>query len=104
MQRCSLELSQVDELGGGLENLGILSDQNVPANLELIWTETVDGIQSMDDNDDEPGFSGGYLHIYRTTRPLYINRMPAGKTTMGTLDTQDYILRIITDGDNLKGV
>jgi hypothetical protein len=36
MQRCSLELSQADDLGGGLENLGILSDQNVPATLERV--------------------------------------------------------------------
>jgi hypothetical protein len=35
MQRCSLELSQADDLRG-LETLGILSDQNVPANLERV--------------------------------------------------------------------
>lgn len=39
---------------------------------------------------------GGWLHVYRTTRPLqflYVDGMSAGKTKMGTLDTQDYILR-----------
>ncbi|CZR62468.1 uncharacterized protein PAC_12365 [Phialocephala subalpina] len=41
-----------------------------PPPFELTWAETVDGIQSMDDEDDEPDFSRGYLHIYRTTRPL----------------------------------
>ena len=39
----------------------------------------------------------GYLHIYRATRPLsrvlYIDGMSAGKTSMGTLDSTDYILR-----------
>jgi len=34
-------------------------DHDVPAKT---WTETVDGIQSMDDNDDEPDFSRYYLH------------------------------------------
>ncbi|KAG4435314.1 hypothetical protein IFR05_009203 [Cadophora sp. M221] len=45
--------------------------------------------------DNEPT-SYGYLHIYRTSRPLtkllYLDGMSAGKTTMGTLDTQDYVM------------
>ncbi len=43
--------------------------------------------------DDQPG---GYLHIYRATAPLhllYIGGMGAAKTNMGTLDTQDLLLR-----------
>ncbi|KAK7736973.1 hypothetical protein SLS53_006728 [Cytospora paraplurivora] len=39
---------------------------------------------------------GGWLHTYRTARPLrylYIDGMGGGKTTMGTLDSQDYLLR-----------
>ncbi|KAK1977826.1 hypothetical protein LZ30DRAFT_243271 [Colletotrichum cereale] len=38
----------------------------------------------------------GYLHTYRANRDLkllYIDGMGAGKTDMGTLDTQDYLLR-----------
>ncbi|KAI0973539.1 hypothetical protein F4678DRAFT_425061 [Xylaria arbuscula] len=38
----------------------------------------------------------GYLHVYRTIRPMkyiYIDGMGAGKTSMGTLDSQDMILR-----------
>lgn len=39
----------------------------------------------------------GYLHIYRTNRELsrllYIDGISAGKTSMGTLDTQDIVLR-----------
>jgi hypothetical protein len=39
----------------------------------------------------------GYLHEYRATRTLdkllYIDGMSAGKTSMGTLDTQDFLLR-----------
>lgn len=44
--------------------------------------------------DDEEQY--GYLHTYRTSRPLkkllYLDGMSAGKTSMGTLDTQDLIL------------
>ncbi|PVH80358.1 hypothetical protein DL98DRAFT_515457 [Cadophora sp. DSE1049] len=44
---------------------------------------------------DEPT-AYGYLHIYRTSRPLtkllYLDGMSAGKTSMGTLDTQDYVM------------
>lgn len=39
---------------------------------------------------------GGWLHTYRATRPLrylYVDGMSGGKTSMGTLDTQDYLLR-----------
>lgn len=46
-----------------------------------------------DDDDDE---SHGYLHVYRTTRSMryiYVDGMGAGKTSMGTLDSQDLILR-----------
>ncbi|KAL1852155.1 hypothetical protein Plec18167_005968 [Paecilomyces lecythidis] len=38
----------------------------------------------------------GYLHIYRTRRPqrlLYIDGMSGAKTQMGTLDSQDILLR-----------
>ncbi|KAL2266724.1 hypothetical protein VTJ83DRAFT_6076 [Remersonia thermophila] len=38
----------------------------------------------------------GYLHTYRTTAPLsllYLDGSSAGKTDMGTLDTQDLLLR-----------
>lgn len=39
---------------------------------------------------------GGWLHSYVTTRPmhyLYVDGMSGGKTSMGTLDSQDYLLR-----------
>lgn len=39
--------------------------------------------------------SSGYLHFYRTSHDLklvYIDGLSAGKTTKGTLDSQDYIL------------
>ncbi|KAK3939353.1 hypothetical protein QBC46DRAFT_450414 [Diplogelasinospora grovesii] len=53
---------------------------------------------SMSDGADRgpPGERDGYLHIYRTTQPLhllYVDGMGAGKTDMGTLDTQDLLLR-----------
>lgn len=39
---------------------------------------------------------GGWLHTYRVVRPLrylYVDGMSGGKTSMGTLDSQDYLLR-----------
>ncbi|KAI0480939.1 hypothetical protein GGR56DRAFT_688349 [Xylariaceae sp. FL0804] len=47
--------------------------------------------------DDDHGKQqrSGYLHIYETVRPLqvlYIDGTSAGKTDMGTVDTQDYVL------------
>ncbi|KAE9371710.1 hypothetical protein N431DRAFT_426337 [Stipitochalara longipes BDJ] len=75
-----------------------------PPPVELSWTETMDYMRTMDDDDDMPDFSRGYLHIYRTTRPLnnlvYIDGMSAGKTDMGTLDSQDLVLRNNTNGDD----
>ncbi|KAF9874251.1 hypothetical protein CkaCkLH20_08234 [Colletotrichum karsti] len=38
----------------------------------------------------------GWLHVYRATKPLqllYVDGMGGGKTSMGTLDTQDHLLR-----------
>lgn len=61
---------------------------------------------------DDPDIMKGYLHICRTTRPLtnllYIDGMSAGKSSMGTLDTQDLVLRNSSDdnpagGDNMRG-
>jgi hypothetical protein len=48
-----------------------------------------------DEHDDGPQVSRGYLHTYTTTHPLnllYIDGMSAGKTEVGTLDSQDYTL------------
>lgn len=50
---------------------------------------------TKEDGEKEEG-KGGWLHTYLATRPLrylYIDGMSAGKTDMGTLDTQDYFLR-----------
>lgn len=52
---------------------------------------------------------GGWLHTYRAARPLrylYIDGMSGGKTTMGTLDSQDFLLRgtrTVYDLDNGHG-
>ncbi|CAK7200908.1 hypothetical protein SEUCBS139899_003608 [Sporothrix eucalyptigena] len=46
------------------------------------------------DEDEEEGH--GWLHIYRTTRPLqflYIDGMSGDKGDSGVIDTQDYLLR-----------
>jgi hypothetical protein len=47
----------------------------------------------------------GYLHMYRTNREisrlLYIDGMSAGKTSMGTLDTQDIVLRNLTNSNTM---
>lgn len=48
------------------------------------------------DGLDSTQGEGGWLHTYRTTRPLrylYVDGMSGGKTSMGTLDSQDYLLR-----------
>ncbi|KAI0410878.1 hypothetical protein F5X98DRAFT_358656 [Xylaria grammica] len=50
-------------------------------------------LEAVDGDDDEVH---GYLHVYRTTRTMkyiYVDGMGAGKTSMGTLDSQDRILR-----------
>ncbi|KAI1295307.1 hypothetical protein F5Y03DRAFT_371952 [Xylaria venustula] len=47
-------------------------------------------------DEEEEEEEHGYLHVYRTTRPMkyiYVDGMGAGKTSMGTLDSQDMILR-----------
>jgi hypothetical protein len=73
--------------------------------MELDWVETLDEMYSM--GDDDLDIMEGYLHIYRTTRPLtnllYIDGMSAGKTSMGTLDTQDLVLRNSSDGNPTGG-
>ncbi|KAI2465989.1 hypothetical protein F4781DRAFT_407158 [Annulohypoxylon bovei var. microspora] len=54
------------------------------------------GLAVQDEHRPPPGPMGeGHLHIYQALRPLnvlYIDGMAAGKTDMGTLDTQDILL------------
>ncbi|KZL74087.1 hypothetical protein CT0861_09183 [Colletotrichum tofieldiae] len=72
----------------------------------------VEGQKPLGTEDDKrsprgPGGPGGpdgpvrgYFHTYRANRDLkllYIDGMAAGKTGMGTLDTQDYLLRGLGD-------
>ncbi|KAI1129281.1 hypothetical protein F5Y10DRAFT_238603 [Nemania abortiva] len=52
--------------------------------------------------DDDDNDNHGYLHVYRTMRPMryiYVDGMGGGKTSMGTLDSQDLILRGKTPDD-----
>ncbi|KAL0934585.1 uncharacterized protein CTRU02_211384 [Colletotrichum truncatum] len=54
------------------------------------------GGSSFDDDGDGPRPMRGYFHTYRANRDLkllYLDGMSAGKTAMGTLDTQDFLLR-----------
>lgn len=54
-----------------------------------------DGERRLELRDEEEEVHG-YLHTYETTRPLkflYVDGMGGGKTSMGTLDSQDYLLR-----------
>ncbi|KAK4155662.1 hypothetical protein C8A00DRAFT_41758 [Chaetomidium leptoderma] len=56
----------------------------------------VTGYQPPNDDTNHP-HGGGYLHTYQTTHPLsllYLDGSSAAKTTMGTLDTQDLLLRL----------
>jgi hypothetical protein len=57
-------------------------------------------IEFMEEFSEEPleePLNSAYLHIYRTKHPisnlLYVDGMSAGKSSMGTLDTQDLVLR-----------
>ncbi|KAF7546248.1 hypothetical protein G7Z17_g8572 [Cylindrodendrum hubeiense] len=56
------------------------------------------------DSDDvpleSPETGHGWLHIYRTTRPLrflYVDGMSGDKDNMGVLDSQDFLLRGVRD-------
>ncbi|KAF9878191.1 hypothetical protein CkaCkLH20_04229 [Colletotrichum karsti] len=68
------------------------------------WGDDKDGQRVLTGDDDDDGHhaptgepaSRGYFHTYRANRDLkllYIDGMGAGKTNMGTLDTQDFLLR-----------
>lgn len=67
------------------------------AQIPLGYEETMQELRRRETAQEPPvEDKGGWLHTYRTTRPLrylYIDGMGAGKTTMGTLDSQDYLLR-----------
>ncbi|KAF7860811.1 hypothetical protein EAF04_008329 [Stromatinia cepivora] len=56
--------------------------------------------ENIHDPQDKDENSHGYLHTYRTSKPLtkllYIDGISAGKTNMGTLDSTDYIIRNLT--------
>ncbi|KAH6897350.1 hypothetical protein B0T10DRAFT_395759 [Thelonectria olida] len=57
------------------------------------------------DDDDNKNIRG-YLHTYQAIRDLhllYVDGMSAGKTTMGTLDTQDLLLRENTTHHDQRG-
>ncbi|PCD28355.1 hypothetical protein FGRA07_03494 [Fusarium graminearum] len=57
-------------------------------------------------NKDEDVNIRGYLHLYQTTRDLnllLIDGMSAGKTHMGTLDSQDLVLRANKDASEKMG-
>ncbi|KAI5457446.1 hypothetical protein BGZ63DRAFT_78718 [Mariannaea sp. PMI_226] len=64
---------------------------------ELRRRQISPGSENDDGNDDNDELNfRGYLHTYQATRDLnllYIDGMSAGKTSMGTLDTQDLLLR-----------
>lgn len=65
--------------------------------LPLVYDHAPMDPESFEPDEDPPEQQkGGWLHTYRTTRPLrylYVDGMGGGKTTMGTLDSQDYLLR-----------
>ncbi|KAK2627798.1 hypothetical protein QTJ16_002444 [Diplocarpon rosae] len=85
--------------GGGPPDRGPPSNgrpQNRPEYPSEPGHGLADGPPKMPTDDDD-GVTHGYLHIYRTSRALnnllYLDGMSAGKTSLGTLDTQDLILR-----------
>ncbi|KAI0377098.1 hypothetical protein F5Y04DRAFT_265019 [Hypomontagnella monticulosa] len=59
----------------------------------------------LQDEQRPPIFApkSGYLHVYQADRPLnvlYIDGTAAGKTDMGTVDTQDYLLAVNRSRDS----
>ncbi|CAG9936447.1 unnamed protein product [Clonostachys rosea f. rosea IK726] len=80
-------------------------------NLNPVDTETQQHILNTGDKepqipDDDEKKKGGWLHVYKTTRALpflYIDGMSGGKTEMGTLDSQDYLLRNKTQEEDEPG-
>ncbi|KAI5919270.1 hypothetical protein F4810DRAFT_687947 [Camillea tinctor] len=71
-----------------------LQDVNHPLELTIAMRDGPGGRPPPPPGEGEPS-SPGYLHTYQATRPLkmlYIDGMSAGKTDMGTLDTQDLLL------------
>ncbi|KAG8165956.1 hypothetical protein KVR01_004508 [Diaporthe batatas] len=69
----------------------VVREENNPQKV-IIDEISSESPQPIDDTQQQ----GGWLHTYRTTRPLrylYVDGMSGGKTSMGTLDTQDYLLR-----------
>ncbi|KAH7165415.1 hypothetical protein EDB81DRAFT_252456 [Dactylonectria macrodidyma] len=64
------------------------------------------GSGPLDSDDDDDKNVRGYLQTYQANRDLkllYIDGMSAGKTSMGTLDTQDLLLRENTTNHNGRG-
>ncbi|KAJ9133809.1 hypothetical protein NKR23_g10470 [Pleurostoma richardsiae] len=56
----------------------------------------VDGSRAHGPRPGSTEETRGWLHVYRTTQPLrflYVDGMSGGKTSMGTLDSQDLLLR-----------
>ncbi|CAI6099175.1 unnamed protein product [Clonostachys chloroleuca] len=80
-------------------------------NLNPVDTETQQHILNTGDKepqvpDDDEKKKGGWLHVYKTTRALpflYIDGMSGGKTEIGTLDSQDYLLRNKTQEEDEPG-
>ncbi|KAK7430945.1 hypothetical protein QQZ08_002474 [Neonectria magnoliae] len=61
------------------------------------------GAQAPLAEDTPPESTPGWLHTYRTTRPLrflYLDGMSGDKSNSGVPDTQDFRLRGVRDGDN----
>ena len=61
----------------------------------------------LEDDGDEDEVLPGYLHTYRTTRPLnllYIDGMAAAKTWYGTVDTQDLLLTYFPDRQPMEDI
>ncbi|CAH0048111.1 unnamed protein product [Clonostachys solani] len=85
--------------------------RNTFFNLNPVDTETQQHILNTGDKepqvpDDGEKKKGGWLHVYKTARALpflYIDGMSGGKTEMGTLDSQDYLLRNKTQEEDEPG-
>ncbi|KAI5867922.1 hypothetical protein GGS23DRAFT_591732 [Durotheca rogersii] len=76
---------------------GDYDDDNASEDLpNIIWNIVSDRRGNRPPKGPRPEPGPGYLQVYQATRPLnvlYIDGTAAGKTRLGTLDTQDLLLR-----------
>lgn len=94
----AFEIEHAEAFAYGRRRPGNGSDGEHPGHRNLALS-----IQLQEEDEpprSPPNFIPGYLHVYQAVRPLnvlYIDGTSAGKTNMGTVDTQDILLTNMTN-------